>query len=582
MQFDFNSVKERMIQSLRSKERWAQVLDSSTIDDLISPFAEEIHRLNNYSDYLIRETKWNLAQNLSSLSSQAVINGYTPRRRVGARGQVRVSVSETFDSPPPKVVVIPKNTIFVADNGLDYVVLDTYTIDLSDDYIDVQVLQGTPLTLNFTALGENFEEFIVGDESIENSYYTITVNGEEYEEVSDIREAEEDDKVFQILNEFDYSGIRIRFGNNINGRKLLNGDSIVFSYYSTDGETGNIGTEDIINEVSSTIYYDDGERVPDVYATNVVNIEGGAPYDTLQDIRRKAPLVNQSVNSATTSTSYQALIEDITGISKVVIRGALEYNEDNNLPFNTFISFEENMIRISAFTDSGEQLSNAQKEIILDELRDRKAPTDIISFEDVIFIGVRFNVEAFASTRQIPLSIVTVEIRNMLEVNYSLFNRDFREPIYKSTITADIDRIPFTSATGLLLSHHNTYLELIHETSFNSAYVADINLDIIPVKQDSIKVYIRDNTEIEPTWEIIGETDVDGNFVAETGYDLTGTSLNFVNGVGVLEVVSGLTENHEEYDIRVFYQIVDEDVILTKRNQILRYDSSNILASYVN
>ena len=582
MQFDFNSVKERMIQSLRSKERWAQVLGSSTIDDLISPFAEEIHRLNNYSDYLIRETKWNLAQNLSSLSSQAVINGYTPRRRVGARGQVRVSVSETFDSPPPKVVVIPKNTIFVADNGLDYVALDTYTIDLADDYIDVQVLQGTPLNLNFTALGENFEEFIIDDESIENSYYTIVVNGEEYEEVSDIREADEEDKVFQILNEFDYSGIRIRFGNNINGRKLLNGDSIVFSYYSTEGEKGNIGTEDIINDVDSTLYYNDGERVSDVYATNVVNIEGGAPYDTLQDIRRKAPLVNQSVNSATTTTSYQALIEDITGIAKVVIRGALEYNEDNNLPFNTFIPFEENMIRISAFTDSGEQLSNAQKEIILDELRDRKAPTDIISFEDVIFIGVRFNIEAFASTRQIPLSIVTFEVRNMLETKYSLFNRDFREAIYNSTVTADIDRIPFASATGLLLSHHNTYLELIHETSFNIAYTADINLDITPAKQDSIKVYVRDNAEAEPTWELIGTTDVDGNFVAETGYDLTGSSLNFVNGVGILEVVSGLTENYQDYDIRVYYQIVDEDIVLEKRNQILRYDSSNIVASYVN
>jgi len=558
MNFDRESIKQRLINGLRAKNAWANILDTSVLDGLVTPFAEEENRIALYNEYLQRETRWNLAQNLTSLTTQSTINGYTPQRKTGAQGKIKISVSETFDSSPAVAVQIPKNTIF-SNGEVDVAAVDTYVITSSDDFIEVEVIQGTPLSSSFTAQGINFEEFDINNDSVENDFYEVTVNGVLWSEIDDIREAGSEDTVYEVLDEFNFSGVKIRFGNSINGQRLSLGDSIVFNYYETLGPEGNIVASDVITSVESTIYNTNDDRV-EVFCTNEEPIIGGSNYDSVEDVRRKSPLFNQSQNSATTLTGYRVFIESLPFIYRGVVSGALEYNIDNGFPYSQYIPSEDNKVRISAFTGSGDQLTESQQLEIITSLRDSKAPTDIIEFEPVEFIRLKFFVNAVASDRKFYLSTVRNTIESFLEETYSLFNWDFKKPIYESDYKADIDRIKLNDE--YILSHHTTTIKLIQETSFSGAYLADLNLHLPPVEEGSIEVWIN-------------------KFISEPGYDLGSSAVNYFTGAGILEVTSGLVEDFEDYEIRFIYELSVLDILPTKRNQILMYDSADIQLSYL-
>lgn len=588
-QFDQASIVSRITNNLRSKESWAQFLSTSTAQDLINAFAEEEARFALFSEYLLRESKWDLAQNLSSLNTQGSINGYDASRKVGALGFLDVSAVETFDAPPAVDIDIPKGTIF-SNGEYDYTSLDSYVLSTIDDFIQVLVIQGTPTTTTFNAIGDNFEEFQIDEDSIENSYASLRVNGVEWSEIDDIREAEDgNDQVYEIQNISDFSGIIIRFGNNILGRKLEAGDFVEFEYYITEGSQGNIIGTDAVTEISSTIFDTNGDVV-DIFVTNNESISGGSDLEELESIRSKAPQIGQSGNSATTKASYKALIETIPFVSTATVWGAIETNLDNDDPYSTYIPTEDNLVKISAFTDSGEQLSSSQKEFIIDSLLDRKAPTDIIQFFDTDFVKLKFNVSAFGNDRSIPLSQLRSSIISNISEQYSLFNFQFKQDLYESDYKAFINGI-----TGV--GHHNTSIELIKDNvSFESAYTSEINLDIFTVKTSSVKVFVKDLTEATPVWVGVALDDGSGNFTAgsfdESGNftpggtnvlgvtNVTGSNINYTTGKGTLVIVDGLSEDVGDYLIRYDYQLDSLDIVPLKRQQILRYEESIVTIAY--
>ena len=116
MTFDYDSVRGRLIAGLQSKASWADILFFSTNSRLIDAVAEGIAELGSYDEYLTRNTKWDLATEKSALTSQAQFLQYDPHRKIGSSGNITVSASPTFDSPPAKNVPFPKYTVFSGDD----------------------------------------------------------------------------------------------------------------------------------------------------------------------------------------------------------------------------------------------------------------------------------------------------------------------------------------------------------------------------------------------------------------------------------------------------------------------------------
>ena len=82
----------------------------------------------------------------------------------------------------------------------------------------------------------------------------------------------------------DFGGVRIRFGNGYFGKKILNTDTIVVTYFETLGSLGNVLTAANITTVESTIYESLGDPIT-VYCTNPEPVTGGAAEVDTETIR---------------------------------------------------------------------------------------------------------------------------------------------------------------------------------------------------------------------------------------------------------------------------------------------------------
>lgn len=577
MDFDFTSIRNRMITSLQSKASWANILFFSTNQRLIDIVAEEVSELAKYVDYQTREAKWTLAQNRSSLVTQAQLLGYQPHRKVGAIGQIRLSVDSGFAAPPSPVnVPIPQWSVFSDGGEIQVTNPQGSVITTTDNFIDLDIVQGTPKSITFTANGDIYEELVVDNTSFEDVYYEVLVNSVLWTEIDDLREAESGtSQVFEVQNKVDFSGVIFRFGNNTFGKKLNNGDSVVIRYVETLGAGGNISSIGIINTVESTIR-DLNNDVTEVFVTNLSAIDGGLAEEDIEDIRTFGPNVFQTAERASSSTDYISLFRANALVANANVWGAYEVNLDAGTP-GAFIPSEENVVHVAGYTAGGNNFDSGQQDTLRAYINPFKPPTDIIQFENTEFIEVIFNVDAFIRDRSVVLQTVKNDIITALSTQYALDNRDFNQNLNQSDYQKFIDdQLPSDR------DYHNTNVVLFKLSSFNTAYEATLTIPLFPLETGTIKVYVK--LPADPDYTLIGTDDSAGGFTAEPGYDLTGSSINYSTGEGTLIVISGLAGAFADYTIRTEYETLESqfknNIVIISREQIIRYAEANVTVQY--
>lgn len=579
MQFDYDSVRQRLIDGLRSRASWSEILFFSTNSRLIDSVSEAIVELAEYDEYLTRNTRWDLATNKSALTSQAQFMQYDPHRKIGASGTIRVSTSETFDAGYDDLggtdnIIFPKYTVFSDEGGtIKFTSIATQIMSITDDYIDIDVIQGEPKTFTYNANGDVYEEISIESSIIENVLYEILVNSTAWDEINDLNAAGKEDKFYELENKLNFDGINIIFGNDIFGVKLQSGDSVEFKYLETLGLLGNILGSDIITTVESTIY--DSNVSPNtvtIYCTNTGNLDGGDSEEDIEDIRTNGVNTFQAGDKAVAQKDYKVKLEESPYIFKATVWGAYEYNLDNNLDLWTYIPTEENLVHVSAFTALGEQLSTIQKNEVIAFIKEDKPPTDIIDFVDADFIYLAFHIQAFVEDTSKVLSVLKTEIIDGVTERYSLKNLEFNQPIYETDWKGYIKSIDG-------VKYHTSYLDLISYSDFNEAYLGDLNLDIYPIDTGTIKIYAKEGAG---SYIHIGTDDGAGNIVGEVGYTLTGSSINYATGEGVLNVISGLSGAYGDYTIKTYYKTDAINIELKTRNQIFKIEEiSDVTANFL-
>lgn len=574
MNFDSSSIRARILSSLSAKESWATVLDSGSNARLIDIFAEALAQLALYDDYTTVETKWAKARNKSSLMYQSGLLRYYPHRKIGATGQIKVSSSKTFDAANAEDITIPIYTVFSNEDGdIEFTTISTSSLANNENYTLVDVIQGTPKSVSFIATGATNETFHVSDSGIENSFFSFTVNGEEWTNVEELLTENSTAKVYMLVTDDDFGGVAVKTGDDVFGKKLTTGDELIFHYAVSLGMSGNITSSDVVTSVVSTLYDVNSDPVT-TYCTNDDTLDGGKDEETLEEIRANAPAYFQTHGGkSSTKTEYETVLKSLNTVYNAVVWGAYEQNLDAGGDPWDFIPEAENLLYISAFTPSGNQLSTAQKVSIIQDLNDGKSPTDIPTFVDVSFINLIFNVTAYISDKSYTLSTVKSNTLSGISTEYDLFANDFEKNLPESDYKSFIDGIEG-------VDHHTTTLEIVQLTTFNSAYEATANIELYPIEAESVKVYIKDTTNSSNPYVLVGTDDGAGGFTAEAGYDLTGSDINYNTGAGSLVVASGLSGTYTNYSIKYVYSLVSTSITLNSRNQIFRYYDSNISVQY--
>ena len=94
--FDSTSIETRLLDSLIQKADWKRVIEESAVRSLISTIAEGNAEIARYFEYLLRESRWDMAKNLTSLLALAPYLGYKAARKTSAIGYIYVSHDPTL------------------------------------------------------------------------------------------------------------------------------------------------------------------------------------------------------------------------------------------------------------------------------------------------------------------------------------------------------------------------------------------------------------------------------------------------------------------------------------------------------
>ena len=570
IQFDHASILQRLLENFSKTESAEGVLPTAVTTGIFSVVAEELAELGKQREYLARENKWDLAKNYSSLLYQGKFRGYDALRKIGATGKLKISPSPTFDSSHPYDIIIKKYDTFSTRSGIEFCATISDTFLQGTDTKEIPVVQGTPRSQSFEALGNINERFQVLNANIEQYTFDVIVNGETWTRVEYLEDYSEDDKVYELYNIGKFEGIEILFGNNLAGRRLNAFDRVVFKYVETLGANSNLMILNNLTKVDSE-FYDTQGTIVQLYCTNEDFMQGGKNVDTLNDIRRKGVDSFKAGNKAVDYTGYRYNLAQHPYIEKAIVWGAYEYNLDRGRTVWDFIPSNDNVVYVSALTPDGNQLTAAQKtEIIQDFVSEGiKPPADIMRFEDVGLIGLEFTIHAFVQDSSVALNTLISNIKQHLLENYNINNFDFKENLYHTVWQGDI-----TGMSRSRVAHHTSSITFVAYTKFNNpSFSANINLALFPIAS-GVRVYIKDTSlpTDEQLWVQIAYSN-GGGWVGEGGYSVDGVMI-LQSGEGNL-TVTGLTSEYSDYEIKVLYvQESSLDVILRQRNQILKLDDT--------
>ena len=583
--FDYESIKNRVLQNLSAQSEWASFLDYGVIDNIISSVVNEMSYQIQYAEYNTVENFWNMARNRSSLLQMSPMHGYIVPRKQASSGTIRVSTSSTFDSTYPKTISIPKFFQF-SGNGI-YVCSENDTqLNPTENYVEVSCVQGKVKEVSFLAEGIQYEEKIIYDDSIDNSFFVLTVNDVEWVYTDSLFLCKSTDQSYQIRTLPNLSGITIKFGNDIFGKKLNKNDVVKFKYISTDGTNGNIYTSDIITNVESQAFDSSGYSVK-LYCTNISSFIGGKDYPSIEEIREISPNVYQTGDRASSRSDYYTILQKMSDLSKISVWGAYETLIDNNKDPWGFIPTEQNVVHLAVLLgDEYESLDDLEekdpeyvklkKTKIIESLHNVNDPTDLISFESTNKIPMIFHIDVTITSSAYTTAEVSNNIKTNLSKTYGIETMNFGESVYDSDYVRLIDE-----TDGV--KNHLSYVELYKDNiKLSSNYYCDFNLPIYPISSDSIKVYVKDTTVEDSEYELMATCDSNGNIVGaeNTSYITTNSTLDLNSGKGTLNITNGLTEDYRNYSFKIEYRYFEKNLKNSSRSNILYYADAVINLKY--
>ena len=88
IKFDPTSIYNRAVASLQQNPDWKPIINQSVISSIIKTNAEMNAETARYAEYLFKESKWDTAQNDSSILAMASMLQYHPKRKVSATGKI--------------------------------------------------------------------------------------------------------------------------------------------------------------------------------------------------------------------------------------------------------------------------------------------------------------------------------------------------------------------------------------------------------------------------------------------------------------------------------------------------------------
>ena len=430
-QMDFEQIKANLKDFLRSQSTLQDYdYEGSAMGTLVDLLSYVTHYNAVNANLGLNETFLDTAQFRGSVVGHARQLGYTPRSATTPAAYINIGINSFSGN---SVVTIPKGSRFRSViNGQTYeFVTDQEYNSSSGLFEDVRIIQGSYKTVEYVYDVNSSEKFLIPDVNVDTSNMTVDVYDSEtsltkttYTRAKLITGITKNSRVYFLAENPD-AHYEISFGDGILGAALQNGNRIEVNYLVTDSTAAN----------GANVFTPVGE----IYNNSPVTIQtvqrasGGQERETIDEIRRNAPLSFASQNRAVTADDYRAIIlENFQNVESIAVWGG----EDNDPP-------SYGNIYISVKPKNGEVLFAAEREILLNEVIRPKAVvslTPILVDPEYTYISLEVFYKYDVSTTPLSKTTLNTAVRAAIQEYNNTYLVKFDGVLRHSNLVRSIDK----------------------------------------------------------------------------------------------------------------------------------------------
>lgn len=420
-EIDFSEIRQNLKEFLSSQETLQDYdFEGSAISTIIDMLSYVTHYNAVNANIGINETFLDTAQFRGSVVGHARQLGYTPRSASAAGAVINITVN---GAPSGETLVIPRGHKFRAriDNvSYSFVTLEEFTTT-NGTFENVPIRQVSLNNIEFVYDAQSSEKYLIPDQNADTSTLLVRVFDSSSKTTStpfvpakSLTSIDGNSNVY-YLSENPDGLFEITFGDGILGTSPENGNIISVEYGSTKKADANGAT------VFSSI--DPISGFSDISITTAQRARGGGERESIESIKKNAPMTFAAQNRAVTSRDYEAIIrESFANLRSIKVWGG----EENDPPIygKTFISINPK---------NTEFLTIQEKEFITDSIvGPKKVSTITPEVIDPIFLYITFEVffkydPSLTNLSKTELeTTVTENIREFSNVELNEFDSVFR------------------------------------------------------------------------------------------------------------------------------------------------------------
>lgn len=489
--FDATSLRDLIVQRLSNSGLFPDVdYNGSNISGLIDVVAYTYHVLLFYLNNTASESLFNQAELYENINKIVSLIGYKP---MGPQTAILNFNLTLLDTLPQTFYTLKRySNLFI--NGVAYSFKDDIYFEkttttnetinsVGENYFLFQgIYKEYPL---ITAIGENFEQYnitIIDPKNTTNSFVdynnvdvyvldSYTNTWYQWREVETLFFATITDRVFE--KRYNENGIiEIKFGNNINGKRLNAGDRVAIYYLESNGVGGLIGPNSLnsntinlfntsqFNLISTDIFdntlnFINSTTKGSLYLQNIYSSTNPTSYESVESIRLNAPALFASQNRLVTVTDYETYIQKnfsnlITDTAVInnqqYVSEYLKYyfdiglerpNDDERVllnqvsfndscDFNNIYCFTVPLISAIINETTPNYLNKTLKQLILNKLNTQKIITQNVVLSDPVYqaftIGIQKDNELPSSSTYLNTKIIITRNLNSVQSKEQIKN----------------------------------------------------------------------------------------------------------------------------------------------------------------
>ncbi len=321
---DFNQIKTSLKEYLRSNSDFTDYdFEGSTLSTLLDVLAYNTYYTAFNANMVVNEAfleSATLRDNVVSLAKQI---GYLPKSAVAPTAVLNISADFSTENNIPSIIKLPRGSQFLTRiNGTTYSFLTDkdHVVGLNSQDIavfeNIEVREGNYVLETFTFNAGVNQRFILQNSNIDTTTLKVVVrptvdstSSVEYRLAESIIGFDGTSPVY-FLQEGEDERYEIIFGDGILGKKLETNNYVEITYITTNGAAANAAK---VFSYGAVLEDSTGgnDYAPSVTITTVTAANGGERLETIDSIKRNAPLFFNAQNRAVTADDYESIIRRI-------------------------------------------------------------------------------------------------------------------------------------------------------------------------------------------------------------------------------------------------------------------------------